>query len=196
MILPQLYLASRQHLFKALLPDVLVKMLFNKISIKCFINIYYSLIAFVGNVYSPRRTQMKCSKVLHAGVWEGDDSSVVCTHCMVCKCRYGSNTWMVRVPFSDFPVQFQHSVAGGLWRKATTACLCSSERGGQQGWHGFSSVYVLHKANIAKGDSQRLETGGMLGSACSSWSSTVPWETAASSERKGKAESGSTFQSQ
>lgn len=61
--------------------------------------------------------------------------------------------------------------AGG---KATTACLFSSKRGGQQGWHGFSSVNVLHKANTSKGGSQKLETKGTLGNACSFWSSTAP----------------------
>lgn len=49
---------------------MLVKVLFNKIPIKCFINIYYSLVAVVGNIHLPRRARMKRSKVLHAGEGE------------------------------------------------------------------------------------------------------------------------------
>ena len=49
---------------------MLVKVLFNKIPIKCFINIYYSLVAVVGNMHLPRRARMKCSKVLFAGEGE------------------------------------------------------------------------------------------------------------------------------
>jgi len=46
---------------------VLVEVLFNKIPIKRFINIYYSLVAVVGNMHLPERARMKCSKVLLAG---------------------------------------------------------------------------------------------------------------------------------
>lgn len=46
---------------------MLVKVLFNKIPIKRFINIYYSLAAAIGNMYLPRRAEMKCSKVWLAG---------------------------------------------------------------------------------------------------------------------------------
>lgn len=74
---------------RGLLPAVLEKVLFNRIPIKCFINIYYSLVAVIGDMHLPRRAQMKYSMLFPPGEGGENDSLAVCVHCVVFKwwCR-------------------------------------------------------------------------------------------------------------
>lgn len=94
---------------------MLVKVLFNENPIKCFINIYYSLVAVVGYTHLPRRAHMKCSKVLLAG--EGEETitglfvfTAWCEVPIQIWCANGKGPCRVGCPPST-----QCSVAGGLW---------------------------------------------------------------------------------
>lgn len=51
---------------------MLEKVLFNRIPVKGFINIYYSLVAVIGNTHLPRSAQMKYSTVFLPG--EGEET--------------------------------------------------------------------------------------------------------------------------
>lgn len=144
---------------RGLLPAMLEKVLFNRIPIKCFINIYYSLVAVFGNTHLPRRAQMKYISNSSWGRGENDLLLFVLL-CGVSVVMQVQCVWTVRVLCSKFPVQdLVWSSSGG---KAALH-VCSAARGGGSSAGTALALSMFHRKQIFPRSSSETANRGHIG---------------------------------